>query len=65
MFCFEILKIFGEKLQKRKNWKSRYFGLLRCNVGNPRRGVDLRQGVDASPRKGRGAKMAPLGYATA
>ena len=38
--CFfgGILRIFGEKSQNRKNWKSRHIGLL-C------RGVDLRQGV--------------------
>ena len=45
MFCFEILRIFGEKSQKRKNWKSGHFGLLRRSVGNPRRGIDQRQGV--------------------
>ena len=46
MFCFEILRIFGEKLQKSKNWKFGHFELLRCSsVGNPRRNVDLRQGM--------------------
>ena len=39
MFCFEILRIFGE------NGKSRHFRLLCRSVGNPRRSVDLRQGV--------------------
>ena len=45
MFCFGILRIFEEKLQKSKRWKFRHFGLLRRSIGNPRRGVDLRQGV--------------------
>ena len=45
MFCFEVLRIFGEKSQKNKNWKSWHIGLLRRNVGNPCRGVNLRQGV--------------------
>ena len=45
MICFGILRIFGEKSQKSKNWKSRQIGLLRRNVGNPRRGVHLRQGL--------------------
>ena len=45
MFCFEILRIFEEKSQKGANWKSRHIWLLRRSVGNPRRGVDLRQGV--------------------
>ena len=33
MFCFGILRIFGENLQKSKRWKSRHFGLLRQGVG--------------------------------
>ena len=45
MFCFENLRIFGEKFQKSKHWKSGHIRLLRHSVGNPRRGVDLRQGV--------------------
>ena len=45
MICFGILRIFGEKSQNRKNWKSGHMGLLRCSVGNPRCGVDLRQGM--------------------
>ena len=36
---------FGEKSQKCKNWKILgIIGLLRRSVGNPRLGVDLRQG---------------------
>ena len=45
MFYFETLRIFGEKSQKSKNWKSWQIELLRRNVGNPRHGVDLCQGV--------------------
>ena len=36
IICCGILRIFGEKLQKSKNWKSRHIGLLRRRVGNPR-----------------------------
>ena len=46
MFCFGILGIFGgnfKKEENRKIWDK--IGLLRRNVGNPCRGVDLRQGV--------------------
>ena len=32
MFCFGILRIFGEKSQNNKNWKSRHFGPLRQNL---------------------------------
>ena len=46
MFCFEILMIFGEKLQMSKYWKSGHFGLLCLSIGNPRRSVDLHQGVE-------------------
>ena len=46
MFCFGILRIFREKSQKSKNWKSGHIGLLRRSVGNPRRGVDPHQGVE-------------------
>ena len=45
MFCFEILRIFGEKTQNSKNRKTGHIGLLRRSVGNPRRGVGLCQGV--------------------
>ena len=45
MICFGILRIFGENSQNNKNWKSGHIGLLCCSVGNPRRDVDLRQGV--------------------
>ena len=45
MICFGILRIFGEKSQNRKNWKSGHIGLLHRNIRNPRRGVDLCQGV--------------------
>ena len=52
MFCLGILRIFGGKLENLG-----IIGLLRRSVGNLRCGVD--------PRQDRGAKMAPLGYATA
>ena len=45
MICFGILRIFGEKSKKNKNWKSGHIGLLRHNVGNPRRGLHLHQGM--------------------
>ena len=45
MIFFGILRIFGEKSQKSKNWKSGHIKLLRRSVGNLRRGVELCQGV--------------------
>ena len=46
MFCLGILRIFGEKYQNSKIWKSGHIGLLRRRVGNPHCGVNLRQGVE-------------------
>ena len=46
MFCFRILGLFWRKIakvQKLENLGT--IGLIRCNVGNPRHDVDLRQGV--------------------
>ena len=59
MFCFEILRIFGENLKKEENWKiltkiglpRRSVGNPCRSVGNPRRGIDLCQGV-GHPRHG-------------
>ena len=51
MICFGILRICGGNRKKRKSGKSVKIGLLRCNVGNPRRGVDLRQGM-GHPHRG-------------
>ena len=46
IFCFEILRIFGGSHKKEENWKNLgIIGLLRRSLGNPRRGVNLRQGV--------------------
>ena len=45
IFCFEILRIFEEKLKKSKIWKFGHFELLCLSIGNPRCSVDLRQGV--------------------
>ena len=45
MFCFGILGIFGGNHKKRKTGKLGIYGLLRCSVGNSRRGVDLCQGM--------------------
>ena len=62
-FCFGILRIFGEKSQKYKNWKNLgIIGLIRLSVRNPRRGVDLRQGV-GYPHRGKAQvpKWHPLG----
>ena len=39
MIYFGILRIFGEKNAKGQKPKSRHFGPLRLNVGNPRRSV--------------------------
>ena len=50
MFCFKILRIFGEKSQKSKNWKSGHFEFLRRSVGNPCCGVDHAKAWDASPQ---------------
>ena len=44
MFCFGILRIFGENHKSAKIGKS---GI----IGNPRRGINLRQGV-GYPRRG-------------
>ena len=46
MFCFEVLGIFGEKSQKRKEKNMGTSGSyaaawVRRSVGNPRRGIDL------------------------
>ena len=52
MFCFEILRIFGGNLKKEENWKIlTKIRLPRRSVGNPRRGIDLCQGV-GHPRRG-------------
>ena len=52
MFCFGILRIFGGNRKKEENWKIwAKIGLLRCSVGNPLCGVDLRQGM-GYPRRG-------------
>ena len=51
MFCFGILRIFRGNRKKEENWK---IGAKRAPT--PRRGIP-------SLRQGRGAKMAPLGYA--
>ena len=45
MFCFRILRIFGEIVKRGKLENLEKIGLLRRSVGNPHRGVDLRQGV--------------------
>ena len=53
MFCFEFLRIFGEKLQKSKRENMGKHGLLCRSVGNPCRGVALRHDVGC-PRHGVG-----------
>ena len=46
MICFGILKIFGEKSQKRKTiGKSGHIRLIHHSVGNPRRSINLHQDV--------------------
>ena len=51
MFCFEILRIFGEKSQKRKTKNLGKKGLVRCSVGNPRRGVAVLRRGEAEVQK--------------
>ena len=52
------------KVQKLENLG--IIGLLHCSVGNPRRGVDLRQGMRYPCREeAKVPKMAPFVYATA
>ena len=47
MFCFDILRIFGEnhKKKKKKLENLAFFRFLRRSVRNPHRGVDLRCNV--------------------
>ena len=52
MFCYGILRILEEIAKMKKTRKSgQKIGLLRCSIGNPRHGVDLRQSV-GYPRLG-------------
>ena len=61
MFCFEFLRIFGEKSQKLKVGKNLgKHGLLCHGVGNPRRSMGCPRRSEAE-----GAKMATLGYSKA
>ena len=66
MFYFGNLRIFGGNRKKKENWKIlTKIRLLHCNVGNPRCGVDLRQGVGCPCRgKAEVQKITPLEYAT-
>ena len=45
MFCFGILRIFGEKSQHSKNWKIWAYRVPTPQRREPHHGVDLRQGV--------------------
>ena len=65
MVCFRILRIFGENCKSAKTGK---FGQYRAPTSQrreptPRRRPTPRRGIP-SPQRGRGAKMAPLEYAT-
>ena len=52
MFCFGIFGLFWRKIAKVQKLRNLgIIGLLRCSIGNPRRGVDLHQGV-GYPRRG-------------
>ena len=51
MFCFEFLRIFGEKSQKSKRENMGKHRLLRRSVGNPRLGVALRHSVGCPRRR--------------
>ena len=65
MFFFWDFEVFWRKSQKRGKLENLgIIGLLRRSVGNPRCGIDLRQGV-GYPRHGEAEvpKMAPLEYA--
>ena len=66
MFCFRILRIFGENRKSAKIGKSGHYRapMLQHRETTPRRRPKPRRGIP-SPRQGRGAKMAPLGCATA
>ena len=47
MFCFGILRIYGGNRKKKGKLENMgIIGLLRHSVGNPRRGVDLCQGME-------------------
>ena len=63
MFCFRILRIFGGNCKKRKTGKSWHFRAPTPSIGNPRRGIDLRQGV-GYPRRSEAKvpKWHPLGH---
>ena len=65
MICFEFLRILEKNRKKGKPENLSKYGLLRCSVGNPRRGVALRRSVGC-PHYGEAEvpKRAPLGYAT-
>ena len=58
MFCFGILRNFRENRKSAKFGKSGHY-----RVPTPQRRPMPRLGIP-SLRRGRGAKMAPLGYAT-
>ena len=66
MFCFEFLRIFGEKLQKLKGGKS---GQTQAPMPQRREPTPRRSPTPQHERpsswRGRGAKIAALGYATA
>ena len=63
MFCFGILRIFGEKLQKLEIWAYQA-PTPQCREPKPRRRPTPKHGM---PRRGEAEvpKRAPLGYATA
>ena len=67
IFCFGILRIFGGNRKNEENWKIwAKIGLLRRRVGNPRCGVDLRQGMGYHRRSDTEVpKWHPSGYAEA
>ena len=65
MFGFGILRIFRGNRKNEENWEIwAKIGFLHYSVGNPRHGVDLRQGV-GYPGGGKAEvpKWHPLGYA--
>ena len=66
MFCFGILRILEKNHKSAKTEKFGHYRapMSQCREPTPRRRPTPRCRIP-SPQRGRGAKMAPLGYAKA
>ena len=66
MFCFGFWGDFGENRKKEENYKiwAKRAPMPQCREPTPQRRPTPRRGIP-SPWRGRGAKMALLGYAEA